>query len=415
MQRFREQLMDPIDFVTKLRWRQTNTAGQWGSWNANAVGGGTFQGYKKMWDSTNPGFFKAEREGDLKPVAPMSMEQLDWSISMGGSNLVVKRDSTGILMEIDLQGYYRNNAIRPVPVPPSADTEVLLQEALSRAQTDAWDALTFVAEFRSTLETVVGFRERTDRLYDRFASKVSSRMRGRKAADRAKVISDVWLELRYAWRPMLYDMQDIGEALKRLSEGVEDPLQRAYASQKLDALPTVVTNTSQDIVVPGWGQVGLSGFRVDAVLSTAASTSAHAAVGVQVTTRDVTLVDPLITAWELVPFSFVLDWFVTIGSILSAFSPFATGQLRYSTISTRTETVSTSNYTLRPNLGWTLVSGGSSTSVRLERKIAYNRAIEDPQPTLAFQVNLDVLKIFDLVALWSSRNQTHLRRILRHI
>lgn len=127
------------------------------------------------------------------------------------------------------------------------------------------------------------------------------------------------------------------------------------------------------------------------------------------------MTDLAVTAWELVPYSFVLDWFITIGDMLTAFSPFATGSLKYATLATKTVTTYRSVNAMQPIPGYSITSLKSSVPC-IQQKVdtTYNRVLANPVPTLAFDVQLNKSKILDLVALWLVGNKKTLTRLLRH-
>jgi hypothetical protein len=367
-----------------------------------------------MRDKKNPGFFKAEREGTLKPVSPMFRLKEDYLITPG-SGVIDVSNQWGHRYQHRVQGYFRPQGFEWDPPLPAVDPPYahVLQEALSRAQTDAWDALTFAAEFRKTTEMVIGLRSRAEKLYDTFASRVAAKVkRTTKGVDISKIISEVWLEMRYGWRPLLFDIADINEAIRRLQMGVEDPLQRAYASDS--SMSSDSRTFTEKRMLIGAANADFNSCSCSVRSTTSVEYKLHASVGLQVTTRETTLADPVVTAWELVPFSFILDWFITIGDMLAAFSPFATGQLRYSTISIETVQRQNSSFLVVPDPGIAVFENSMSPCVSERTVTTYSRRLENPTPTLAFKVNLDAFKILDLVALWLARNAKITKRILRH-
>jgi hypothetical protein len=319
------------------------------------------------------------------------------------------RASNGNKYYQEFSGYMRGNSSTEAPLPslPDVDEDVALQEALSRAQTDAWDGLTFMAEFRKTLELFLGLRGRYERLLDMLATKTKSLLR--RGLVRADAIAQAWLELRYAWRPLVYDMFAMQEALQRLADGIDDPIRRAWATRS-------GSNTTNSVVEGNFGGpngvLGMQGFTCRTTNSRVRTVTAHAALAIQVRTREVLQLDPFVTAWELIKWSFVVDWFTTIGDLIGAFSPFATGSLLWSTIAVEDHDVSTSITTPRNTL--TIVSGSFSPSIRIIERRTYERTLASPTPTLALDVNLDVWKILDLLALWKMRDKKLLTRIMRH-
>lgn len=118
----------------------------------------------------------------------------------------------------------------------------------------------------------------------------------------AKDVSGLYLQYKFGWRPL---MNDIHGAYNLLQKGInEQPLQvKATAVESHLAS----ASTSGRFQVHGTGkkgcQIGISYRVTDPVLA------AKAQVG---------LANPIATAWELVPMSFVFDWFIPVGDILGA-------------------------------------------------------------------------------------------------
>lgn len=414
MARFRRRDLEPFPYTSSARYREWWIS-RWKDWRTLPTGGGAFTGFEEMTDQVNPGYFRAEREGSLKPVAPMSRIRQEDIVIPGGGMIEVQTNPNQ-KYQVEVAGYfYPNDREMPSPVnvpePPSA---AVLQRALARAQTDAWDSLTFAAEFRSTVETVIGARERAMSVVDRLRQRVASKVkRTTKATDIAKIVSEVWLELRYAWRPLLYDMHDIEKAINRMQAGIEDPLHRAYDTERVTAKETS-TFAQTTVKLPGTSALSFPGCLISQRRISTVEVKLHASVGLQVRTREVTMTDPFVTAWELVPFSFVLDWFVSIGDVLAAFSPFATGELRYATLGVTTTQIEMASNLIVPRPGIGVESNSMSACTRTRTTTSYVRRLASPQPTLAWQVDLNAYKILDLVALWLAQNASLTKRILRH-
>lgn len=115
-----------------------------------------------------------------------------------------------------------------------------------------------------------------------------------------KVTSSNWLELQYGWLPLLNDVYDGAQSLAHL---LEYPLQEVVrVSMTKDRGPVRTLNPT---TVPARGR-----------------SYTRKSVKVIIKEKNVAklygLTDPLSVAWELVPYSFVLDWFLPIGDYLSA-------------------------------------------------------------------------------------------------
>lgn len=115
-------------------------------------------------------------------------------------------------------------------------------------------------------------------------------------------IQSLWLQARYGWRPLLSDAYNVGEAAATLLTS-----------------PTPWSTVSSNVFVPleftiegytkifAFGQAQYSK-RLKFRLKGDPSIPTHLGLN-----------DPLSILWELLPYSFVLDWFVPIGSFLKSY------------------------------------------------------------------------------------------------
>lgn len=402
MARTRSKLLDPV--ITPAKLFHQEFYGVWQPINVVANENWIYQDSQTMTDQKTPGFFRAAREGKIIPVSPMVSVKTSWSRDIVDTGWITVGQNGSPKWRCRVEGNFLSSPVPKLATAPwpTVDGNAALQEALSRAQSDAWDALTWAAEFRKTVEQFTSLRGRFERLATTFVTKVEHindvdtfvNLGGG-----VRTMSRLWLELRYAWRPMLYDMADMQEALRRLMQGVEDPLQRAYATREAETVRSGTTKRGSFQMASA--SVGIAGFNTFCTLTSTRSTVAHAAVGVQATTRDIIMSDPFVTGWELVPFSFIVDWFFSVGDMLTAFSPFATGTLRYATLGITELQVDRYVTQVIPGLGYSVLEGSSGPVSATYTEETYQRTIPSGiTPLVEVRVNLDAFKIMDLVALW---------------
>lgn len=126
----------------------------------------------------------------------------------------------------------------------------------------------------------------------------------RKLVDRTeKNLSNHWLELQYGWLPLLGDTE---AGAKFLAHKLSAPIQNTYrVRSQIRANRTVASAGGQVGNTATW--VDTHERRIRAVI--AEHPSAMQSLG---------LLDPFTIAWELLPYSFVIDWFMPIGSYLEA-------------------------------------------------------------------------------------------------
>lgn len=122
-----------------------------------------------------------------------------------------------------------------------------------------------------------------------------------------------WLEARYGWMPLLYDLQGFLKAARNVREKNPRYTARGWGSKEVNDI------YSLDLSV---GASGTIHFAVDTteIVSARAYVLYEADLKYQ-PVRDFGFTELPLAAWELVPFSFIVDWFVPIGQWLEAITP----------------------------------------------------------------------------------------------
>jgi hypothetical protein len=116
-------------------------------------------------------------------------------------------------------------------------------------------------------------------------------------------VSGRWLEMQYGWRPLVDQCYQAGKAL---AAQTGPRVLRFYASV---GNRSATYNGSQSPSIYTYPVSVTYGKRIHAEL--------YEDVGLS---RSLGLVDPAAIAWEVVPYSFVVDWFIPIGTYLSVWS-----------------------------------------------------------------------------------------------
>lgn len=127
--------------------------------------------------------------------------------------------------------------------------------------------------------------------------------------------SQLWLEYRYGWTPLVMDVNGLIKALQ--SGKYPRYTSRGYAAKS--------ASTKNDWTESSWGN-GNGGQPWSMSDATTESVSARAYVLYTISdeflkANRLGLADPLGSAWELVPWSFVVDWFVNVGDWLQSITP----------------------------------------------------------------------------------------------
>lgn len=133
----------------------------------------------------------------------------------------------------------------------------------------------------------------------------------------SQAFSSAWLEARYGWRPLMLEVDNILEALGKQAQ--ERYTARARRSQSDDLTSTFV-GRNEGITIP---------FTVKTVRK--ATISAGVLYQHEIPLMDyiwgTRLSDIPLAAWDLVPYSFVVDWFVNVNTFIQAIVP--KGEVKY--------------------------------------------------------------------------------------
>lgn len=173
-------------------------------------------------------------------------------------------------------------------VEDALDLQYFVQQAAARLASGGWDALTFVGEFSQLRRQFEGLLKKLDHLT---------------VGQAAREIENKWLEGRYGWRTLVYDLQDLSDAIDLLHDRRSRYREQAGIQATIPLLelatagtPVVRTDYEVNMTISQRGTVvadtGPSPFRFN----------------------------PIITAWEVSRLSFVVDWLVNVGQALDAAS-----------------------------------------------------------------------------------------------
>jgi hypothetical protein len=118
---------------------------------------------------------------------------------------------------------------------------------------------------------------------------------------KASDISGRWLEMQYGWLPLLSDCYQASKALEAVSKG---PLTNRFTALAMRG------------VNHNYGGFGVTNGTVSQNFARSFRYIYEQAEEMSIP-RQLGLLDPIGVAWELIPFSFVVDWFIPIGTYLS--------------------------------------------------------------------------------------------------
>lgn len=367
---------------------------------------------KTMTDEITPGYFATKRKAGFLPMNDLDQTTKSFAFSSGSVSFEVKYN--GVKQwdqywsgDLGFTGYRYVNGNTPTPsnkmaVPTMPSSAPLLTEALANARTRGWDVLTFMAEFRKTMELIARFRERTLRRAEKVAKSIPS------AKNPVEAFAETWLEGRYGWRLLAYDLEDITTSLNRLKETkpafirgyASSTNKTTYSSGSLYSASSYMRYVTPNTLAYDYGRCSL-------VINQEHSKTCKAGVVLEALIDDIVEINPLVTAWEVIPFSFIIDWFVNVGDVVAAYSPSLTenalgGWTKETTL--LSEVVTTIPATVgNPNSGWYYKCSSTVPFVATVTNTTVKRRPATPSASLSFRLNLDDLKLIDLASVFIGR------------
>lgn len=214
------------------------------------------------------------------------------------------------------------------PASGSAEEVSCVNAARSKFSSKAYNALTqfqggvFLAELRETLHMI---RRPGQSLWKEIGSYLGTVRKNARSLKRQPVskreqwLSNTWLEYSFGWKPLLNDLDDARNYLQRRQDALYQELVRieAVATSRALRFDQVLTFTS--------GVCGLHcrERRVDeytSILSGAVSSRASGQDLISASAMGLAPRNFVPTLWEVIPWSFVVDYFSNIGDVINAWS-----------------------------------------------------------------------------------------------
>lgn len=394
---------------------------------------GSFQEGFVMNDVLLKGYHKTLKSGLILPVNPASREGLHivTQESSWGYDTIYPANSVGLTPkhEITLSGL---SALAKMPreVSPSAstvkfddhDVHVAYTNALASCKTKGMDVMTFAAEFNKTVGMVTGLAgrilQRARTLNDSLTRKGAYRK-----GNALEVFSSAWLEYRYGWRLLGNDIEDIIDLINRINLGLGI---RLRSKEKLFADKMVSSSTyeSQNMTFHN-PSLGASGLQFSNRFTYSESHRAQLSVTVMIESmmRSNVTIDPLVTGYEVIPYSMLLSWFTNCQEWITAISPFLdervvaaskridiVREIKYSVGPVLAPFLSTSNVNIATKY---IPRGGPSTITFSFSSWARSPMTDDEKSfAIGYVNNFDSLKALDIISILFGR-VNKLRNVVR--
>lgn len=209
----------------------------------------------------------------------------------------------------------------PTTGPLAAAKDRALQKfirAITQAQR-SFQSLVFAGELSETLHMI---RNPAQALWNgifQYAGDVKKRIRRRGAGSRKRIVQDTWLEYAFGWAPLVNDIKSGAEALAKLNN---------YRPEYQVVSSGFCENKQQLSITPIGGSPGglfdRTGTMVDSetarvrYLGMVAVERADQIAKANMQLLGLSWQDIVPAVWELIPYSFLVDYFTNVGSILDA-------------------------------------------------------------------------------------------------
>lgn len=288
---------------------------------------------ESMNDVVTPNFYKLSREGKVvnspmdktvtvlrDPVCSVDVSH-GWESWAPGCATPVWKEHVVIRKGTRPSSVY-TGGVAGMLDPPSIDTESLIAQALTKAHANVSltgaQGLVMAAEGRKTIESLASIFKRLIKIIRKIKRLDARGLAGELSP---KELADRYMEIRYALRPLVYDATDVVAVLNKSEAAAPRPRQtfRAYASETAFDDETVP-------YVDDWGS-GIDYWARHGTLVKTASRSVEVRAGVLAEIYGTSglatwgVFEPFEAAWELIPFSFIVDWFFNIGDTIGSLTP----------------------------------------------------------------------------------------------
>ena len=370
---------------------------------------------KVIVDSVTPGYYKLVKTGGFLPINSVEISSVRYRFygAHSGSANYKTAPSPGGVVGYSGSFYYPIGSTHLDPAVIDSDkVDLVVIHALASAKEPDFDVLTFFGEFGDTVRLFKATFGRFTKVSSRIAKKARHRadMKAYKEkllelrrrgifvtpqqkravklasrADRKSVIDEfnqLWLEARYGWRPLVYDVQSLMSLLK-------DKADNELASKSAQL---AVNLSAEESSVLDNGNI-----RYERTVTRTGTATYHAKVYYKDHMSAIGA-NPIITAYELTRFSFVMDWFINVGSWLQAMSP-REGYTELG-ISTSVKFDYTDTFIQTCSEGSGHTHNVSLTPSELRTNVLkYVRNPYSSIPLPHVNVNLNPFKVLDLIAL----------------
>lgn len=299
-----------------------------------------------------------------------------------------------------ITGCTLTSGVNPYSVEDQDLINRLMTKAYADARQQAFDVGTTIGELPEVIGMFLSFRQRLLTRLDDVIEEYIRRLRKKHGADFVKhltstgirgvlnELSALWLEWTYGWKPLISSARDLGKSLGRVSVGPPSVVVVGKAQEALDL-------SGYNWVVTHYCSNG--NFKPPIEIVQGHTSVARARVAIQVSPVVASFdLNPFVTALELIPLSFVYEWFINVGDWLRAFDHYAPSTKMSAVISVKeTHSLTVNGQSMddaRYNVEIPVSFGALDTKYQ-------RRVVDSWDPQLEFKLNMGIARATSLAAL----------------
>jgi hypothetical protein len=409
MQRYRFTVHPetPITSLRKTRLRSLCSS-SWGSWSAGSPTTWSPSSLKKeIWDVEILDFKTLRKKcgTNMLPINPVTIRTTSVERVPGGTGAHFTgsngSNTSCTLGETvsDIPFWVETGWLVTVPEFDSSLIDAVKLAAIAQLRAASYDALTDLMELRKSIDLFRDLSTKMDGFLNACIELTRKYVRQRAAKKAMKlsvsevyrifteVTSEQWLKYRYGIMPIVYSLEAALLSQKRQKGGlIRDRAVRTESlnlSETLQWDPTTSETRSTTQTVTG---------------SRIYRATAYGRVDVQ----GLGSFDPIVSGYEILKWSFILDWLIDVGSYLQAISPFAHVTTKAVCVSVKTiverrQSLSIEWHNVSPSNRHWGTFGPSQTIETVEEYVRWASDTSVPWPHWNLRLNFP--RIGDLVAI----------------